>query len=578
MHSILQDIRYGLRQLRKSPSFTVTAILTLAFGIGASTALFSIVDCVLLKPLAYRDSGHSSSSGKEFVSSKSSSPTLAPMPGTKTMAKKSTTFTDLTLLQQNSAGVGLTDDHPRLVGKITALPNLLDILGVQPILGRNFLPEEASRSRKSRHPLLESLADPLQRRPQQSSSRTIQIAGTPYQVVGVLPKNFYFPKANELPPSLSPVSFPITKSSLRSPSTSRLRTEQRLRQLRPLARLKPGVSISQAQENLNALDDTLARQIPPDQLDGPAHGALSTYIQPMKEVLVGKTSSRLWLLMAAVLSVLLIACINLANAQLARFVTRDREAAVRSALGASASPSLQSALAEVLLLSFTGGILGITLAFFAVAPSPHTLSLPSLARGHHCQLHRPCTLHPPHRRSNLHLRRPPRPSSPSHQAATGSSRHQRLHRLSPQRLAPSLARRSTGLRLHRPPAPRRTLCQEPRSSLHLRQRLLHRSRPRRRRLPPGQQLQRRQSARWLRRWRPRKTPRPSWRAVRLSRQLHDPRRRALDRRRNARRCSVPKPQAWPTIAGSAPATSAPSANTSWKAVPSTTAIATPPMP
>src|SRR6202021_98187 len=113
---------------------------------------------------------------------------------------------------------------------------------------------------------------------------------------------------------------------------------------------KPRLTNPQGPENLNAPDDTLARQIPPAELDGPAHGAFSTYIQPMKEVLVGKTSARLWLLMAAVFSVLLIACINLANAQLARLVSRDREAAVRSALGASTSRILQSALAEVLLL------------------------------------------------------------------------------------------------------------------------------------------------------------------------------------------------------------------------------------
>src|SRR5277367_406049 len=368
MHSFLQDIRYGLRQLRKSPSFTLTAILTLAFGIGATTALFSVVDGVLLKPLAYRDSGRLVVVWEKVRFLEKLFPYTGANPRHVDLwRKQSTSFSDLTLLQQGSIGVGLTNDYPRLVGKITALPNLLDILGVQPVLGRNFLPEEATPGREKVAVISWHLWQTLYNADPNITSRTIQIAGTPYQVVGVLPKDFYFPKANELAPVplarqlpdneiLTPLAIDFNDFGLNSDYGNYV----------PLARLKPGISIAQAEQNLNALDDTLARQIPANQLDGDPHGAFSTYIQPMKEVLVGKTSARLWLLMAAVLSVLLIACINLANAQLARLVSRDREAAVRSALGASASRILQSALAEVLLLPVTGGILGIALAFFAV--------------------------------------------------------------------------------------------------------------------------------------------------------------------------------------------------------------------
>jgi len=368
MHSILQDLRYGLRQLFKSPTFTFTAILTLAFGIGATTALFSIVDGVLLKPLAYRDSGRLVVIWERVRFLEKLFPYTGANPRHFDQWRKhSTTFDDLTILQQGSTGVGLTNEHPRLVGRILALPNLLDILGVQPVLGRNFLPEEATPGREKVAILSWHLWQTLYNADPNITSRTIQIAGAPYQVVGVLPKNFYFPKANELAPVplarqlpdneiLTPLAIDFNDFGLNSDYGNYV----------PLARLKPGVSIAQAQKNLNALDDNLARQIPPSQLDGDLHGAFSTYIQPMKEVIIGKTSARLWLLMAAVLSVLLIACINLANAQLARLVSRDREAAVRSALGASASRILQSALAEILLLSVTGGILGIALAWFAV--------------------------------------------------------------------------------------------------------------------------------------------------------------------------------------------------------------------
>ncbi len=372
MHSILQDLRYGLRQLRKSPSFTLTAILTLAFGIGATTALFSVVDAVLLKPLAYRDSGRLVVTWERvrFLEK------LFPYTGVNPRhfdqwRKHSTTFEDLTILQQGSTGVGLTSDHPRLVGRITALPNLLDVLSVQPVIGRNFLPEEATRGREKVAILSWHLWQTLYNADPNITSRTIQIAGTPYQVVGVLPKDFYFPKANELAPQ--PVARQLPDNEILTPLAidfSDFGLNSDYGNYVALGRLKPAITIPQTQENLNALDDNLARQIPPAELDGDPHGAFSAYIQPMKEVIVGKTSTRLWLLMAAVLSVLLIACINLANAQLARLVSRDREAAVRSALGASASRILQSALAEVLLLSVTGGVLGIALAFLAV----HTLA------------------------------------------------------------------------------------------------------------------------------------------------------------------------------------------------------------
>jgi predicted permease len=368
MHSLLQDIRYGLRQLRKSPSFTLTAILTLAFGIGATTALFSVVDGVLLKPLAYRDSGRLVVIWERVRFLEKLFPYTGANPRHFDLwRKQSTTFDDLSILQQGSTGVGLTNDHPRLVGRISALPNLLDILSVQPILGRNFLPEESTPGHEQVAIISWHLWQTLFNADPNITTRTIQIANLPYQIIGVLPKDFYFPKANELAPAplahqlpdneiLTPLAIDFNDFGLNSDYGNYV----------PIARLKPGVSIAQAQENLNALDDNLARQIPPGQLDGDPHGAFSTYIQPMKEVLVGKTSTRLWLLMAAVLSVLLIACINLANAQLARLVSRDREAAVRSALGASASRILQSALAEVAILSLIGGTLGVALAIVAV--------------------------------------------------------------------------------------------------------------------------------------------------------------------------------------------------------------------
>jgi predicted permease len=370
MHSLLQDTRYGLRQLRKSPSFTLTAVLTLAFGIGATTALFSVVDGVLLKPLAYRDSGHLVVIWERVRYLEK----LFPYVGANARhediwRRQSTTFTDLTILRQGITGVSLgSSDHPRLVGRIIAQPNLLDILDIQPTLGRNFLPDEAVKGHDNVAIISNRLWQTLFNGDPAIIGRSVQITGTPYQIVGVLPQSFYFPKANEL--SASPLARQLPDNEILTPlaidPTKSFGWNSDYNNYVALGRLKPGISVTQATENLNIVADNIARQIPPDQLDGPARGALATYIQPMKEVIVGRTSTRLWLLMAAVLSVLLIACINLANAQLARVVSRDREAAVRSALGASTTHLLQSTLAEVAILSLIGGTFGVALAIFAV--------------------------------------------------------------------------------------------------------------------------------------------------------------------------------------------------------------------
>lgn len=368
MPSILQDLRYGLRQLRKSPSWTITAILTLAFGIGTTTALFSVVDGVLLKPLAYRDSGRLVAVWERVRYLEKLFPYVGPNPRHADLwRRQSTAFSDLTLLQQNSVGVTLGNDHPLLVGRIVAQPNLLDVLGVQPILGRGFLPQESTKGQDNVVILSWHLWQTLFHGDTGVLGKTVRIAEAPYQVVGVLPQSFYFPKPNELAPI--PISRQLPENEILTPlaiDPNHFGWLSDFGNYVCLGHLKPGTSVAQAQENLNVLADEIIRQVPPDQMEGNPHGALGAFVQPMKDVLVGRTATRLWLLMAAVLSVLLIACINLANAQLARVVSRDREAAVRSALGASAVHLLRSTLAEVCILSFVGGTLGVALAIFAV--------------------------------------------------------------------------------------------------------------------------------------------------------------------------------------------------------------------
>jgi predicted permease len=370
MQSILQDLHYGWRQLRKSPGFTITAVLTLALGIGATTTLFSIVDGVLLKPLAYRDSGRLVAVWERVRFLEKLFPYTGPNPRHADLwQKRATAFSDMTLLQANAVGISRAEgDHPEFIGRVVGQANLLDLLGIQPLLGRNFLPEEMTKGHENVTLISWQIWQKLFHGDRDVLGKSLNLAGTPHQIIGVLPKDFYFPKANELAPTSIARQLPSIEviSPLVLNPLNNFGWMSDFGNLTLLGRLKPGVSIAQAQDQLNILDHEIIRQIPPNQLDGPPQGALSTYVQPLKEAIVGKTAARLWLLLAAVASVLLIACVNLANAQLARFASRDREAAVRSALGASSRRLLQSALAEVTLLSLAGGLLGVALAIGAV--------------------------------------------------------------------------------------------------------------------------------------------------------------------------------------------------------------------
>jgi predicted permease len=363
------DIRYALRQLRKSPGFTLTAILTLALGIGATTALFSVVDGVLLKPLAYRDSGRLVAIWERVRFLEKFAPYLGPNARHEDIwRRQADDFSDITMLQQNSVGVSLAQDHPRYVGRVLAQPNLLNVLGIQPALGRNFLPEESTAGHDKVAILSWRLWQSLYHGDPSALGKSIQVAGSPAQIVGILPPSFYFPKPNELSPAPEPHQLPEVDilQPLVIDTSHNYGWNSDYGNYVVLAHLKPGISIAQAQDQLNVIAEDIARQIPPTELDGPVHGALGAFVQPLKQALVGRTAPRLWLLLAAVLSVLLIACVNLANAQLARYVSRDREAALRSALGASSLQILRSALTEVGILSVTGGILGIALAFGAI--------------------------------------------------------------------------------------------------------------------------------------------------------------------------------------------------------------------
>jgi len=361
---LVQDARHALRALRKTPGLAATAVLTLALGIGASTAVFTAVDSVVLKPLSYPESGRLVVAW-ERVHLMSADP-VGPNPRHEDMWENSaTSFTGFTLVRYNTASLLIGNEHPRLIGTVICSPNLLDTLQVTPMLGRRFSPEEGVHGRDNVAILTYPVWQELFHGDPDVLGKTIQLAQTPRQIVGVLPAGFHFPNANALraftgkqPASGVPdpgILIPNVKD------LSQYSWNGEYGNWVALARLKPGIPIRQAEAELQSIEARVMREIPARQL--PAQFTLSVSLQPMQEVVVNRSRSGLWLLLAAVGGLMLIACVNLANAQLVRAISRNREASVRTALGAAAWRLVWGAVAENAILALAGGAAGVLLAW-----------------------------------------------------------------------------------------------------------------------------------------------------------------------------------------------------------------------
>ncbi|HEV2709713.1 MAG TPA: ABC transporter permease [Edaphobacter sp.] len=368
MRTMLQDLGYALRQLRKRPGFTVTAILTLTLGIGATTTVFSLVYSVLLRPLPYRDSGRLVAIWEQVKYMGADMPHVAANARHEQYWKqRASSFSDITLLRQNTGGVSQPNEHPRIVGVVRGYTNLFSVLGVQPELGRAFLPEEGTAG----HDQVVIITHDLWQRTFASDphvlGKSLILNGSPLQIVGVLPASFHFPKDNVLTslrgargswPAIGvfvPLIVPESQQSFDGDYN-----------FTALGRLKDGVSLQQATNQLNTIDAAILHDYAAAAKTKVGPGDLRAYIQPLQEAVVGSVSKMLWLLLASVGAVLLIACVNLANLQLARASGREKELSVRAALGATPFRLMSTALYESLLLTISGGIAGILLAQFAI--------------------------------------------------------------------------------------------------------------------------------------------------------------------------------------------------------------------
>jgi putative ABC transport system permease protein len=349
LETLLQDVRYGLRMLRKSPGFTVVALLTLALGIGANTAIFSVVYGVLLRPLPYQDPsrlivlnettprvGTVSVSYPNFLDWRAQSRAFS-----KTAAVSSIAF--------NLAGLGSGLDQPENLSGEAVSSDFLSMLGVRPVLGRNF---DASQDQAGTAPVVLLSYQLWQSHfggARNVLGRTVALDGRSFTIIGVLPPDFRWIEKIDL---LEPIGVKASDPDFNDRGDRG--------DLVVLGRLAPGVSFSQARSEMEGIAARLAQAYPA------SNDQFGVALQPIRDAFVSDLRPAVLVLFGAAVFVLLIACANVANLFLMRGASRTKEIALRMAVGASRSRIVHQILVESFVLAFLGGLLSLGLAFAGI--------------------------------------------------------------------------------------------------------------------------------------------------------------------------------------------------------------------
>ncbi len=349
LETLWQDVRYGVRQLRRNPGFMTVAVLTLALGIGGNTAMFSVINAVLLRPLPYKGSHQlvEISSSNSRISRNPISPLAF-----SEIKNRTNVFQDLaayTGWARKLTGPG--DPERAYLEEIS--PDFFRLLDVRPILGRFFLAEEAQSGQNHVALISESVWKNHFGSDTRVLGRTVEMDNTAYTIVGVLPSSFKMPEEIEFSSKEPTVWVPFPPISEGSP-------QYQEHGWNVIGRLSPGVDLTQAQSQVHAVAQSLAQAFPEE------NKGWDLQVDRIEDEVVSGARSDLLILFGAVGFVLLIACVNIANLVLARGAGREKEIAIRESVGASRLRVIRQLLIESILLSLLGGLLGLVGAMWGV--------------------------------------------------------------------------------------------------------------------------------------------------------------------------------------------------------------------